>query len=121
MPYRGYDTRVRSYDLSVIPDNVRAKFEVRKPQMLDGQERGQAEIVNVETSVRSVLDAEGVLANFRVMYLNFARALIRAKGHNTGLALQMIAGAEKAKFTAYGLDPALLDRISQIVIGVPPY
>jgi len=119
--YRGYDKRVQNYDLAVIPDNVRAKFEARKTAMVNGQQEAQSEIIAIETAVREKLDEYGVLANFRVPYLNFARALYRAKGHNSGVALQKIATAEKAKFTAYGLDPAILDEIIYIVIGAPAY
>jgi len=121
MPYRSYEIRVRKYELGVIPDNVRAKFEALKPLMLDGQERAQAEIVDIETAVRALLDDNGIMANVRVMYLNFARALYRAKGHNSGLALRKIATAEKAKFVQYGLDPDILDAIIQIVIGTTAY
>jgi len=121
MPYRGYDKRVRNYDLSVIPDNVRAKFDARKPAMLDGQEEWQKTITEKEVAIRKILDDNGVLANFRVMYLNFGRALIRASGHNSGIALRKIASAEKAKFVEYGLVPAILDEICQAVIGALPY
>jgi len=121
MPYRTYETRVRKYELGVIPDNVRAKFEALKPLMLDGQEARQAEIVDIETKIRGVLDDEGIIANMRVMYLNFGRALYRAKGHNSGVALQKMATAEKAKFVQYGLDSAILDKIIYLVIGVPAY
>jgi len=38
MPYRSYETRVRKYELGVIPDNVAAKFTNLKPLMLDGQD-----------------------------------------------------------------------------------
>jgi len=121
MPYRSYEHRIRKYELAIIPDNVRAKFESLKPLMLDAEEGRFQEITNIETAVRDVLDEKGVMANFRVLYLNFARALYRAKGHNSGVALQKIATAEKAKFTAYGLDPDILDEIIYIVIGKPAY
>jgi len=120
-PYRGYDKRWKNYDLSVIPDNVRAKFDARKTTMVDGQQEMQRLLVDIETRIREKLDDNGIIANIRVMYLNFGRALIRAKGHNSGLALRKIAAAEKAKFVQYGLDATLLDEITQIVIGVPPY
>lgn len=116
MPYRTYEKRTRAYDLSVIPDNVRAKFEARKPQMLDGQEEMQRTIVEVETCVREVCDEHGVLGVFRVPYLNFARALIRAKGHNSGLALVNLKNAEKAKFVALGLDADILDEVARCVV-----
>jgi len=121
MPYRGYNKRVKNYDLSVIPDNVRAKFEARKEAMVDGQEEAQSLIVDVETKVREILDNHGIIGNFRIPYLNFARALIRAKGHQSGLALRMVASAEKAKFTTLGCDPAILDEIILKVIGATAY
>lgn len=116
MPYRSYEKRTRNYDLAVIPDNVRAKFEARKSAMLDGQEEAQAMIVEVETCVREVCDEHGIVGNMRIPYLNFARALIRAKGHNSGLALVNIKNAEKAKFTALGLDPDILDEVAKCVV-----
>jgi len=119
--YRDWSTRKRNYEASVIPDNVRAKFEARKSLMVEGQEEAQAEITDIEGKIREVLDEEGVIANFRVMYLNFGRTLYRAKGHNAGLALRKIAAAEKAKFTSYGLDPDILDKIIYIVIGTAAY
>lgn len=119
--YRGYDKRTKNYELSVIPDNVRAKFEARKQAMVDGQQEAQSEIVAIETKVREKLDDYGVIGNFRVPYLNFARALFRAKGHNSGMALRKIATAEKAKFLQYGLDPTILDEIIYIVIGSAAY
>lgn len=121
MPYRTYEIRVRKYELNVIPDVVRTKFDALKPLMLDEQEGRQRELTDIETRVREVLDDNGVPANFRVMYLNFARALYRAKGHNSGVALRKIATAEKAKFTAYGLDPSILDSIIYIVVGAAAY
>jgi len=121
MPYRTYETRVRKYELGVIPDNVAAKFTNLKPLMLDGQEARQAEIVDIETKVRGVLDDAGILGNARIPYLNFARALYRAKGHNSGVALQKVAAAEKAKFTQYGLDTTILDKIIYLVIGMAAY
>jgi len=119
--YRGFDKRTKNYETSVIPDNVRAKFEARKNDMVKGQQEAQSEIVSIETKVREKLDDYGVLANFRIPYLNFARALYRAKGHNSGIALRKIATAEKAKFVQYGLDPTILDEVIYIVIGAAAY
>jgi len=35
MPYRPSELRVRKYNLAVIPDNVRAKFEALKSFMVE--------------------------------------------------------------------------------------
>ncbi len=121
MPYRSYDKRIEAYKAGVIPDVVRAKFEAKKGLMEAGQEEMQKVLTDVEDKVREILDDYGVIGNFRIPYLNFARALIRAKGHNSGLALRKIATAEKAKFTALGLDPEILDKIILVVIGATAY
>jgi len=119
--YRTADIRVRKYDLGVIPDNVRAKFEALKPFMLDYQEVTQSEIVAFETKVKAILDEEGVVGPLRVMYLNFGRALYRASNHQTGSALNTYALAEKAKSVQLGLVAGILDKIAQAVIGWVPY
>lgn len=121
MPYRDENIRTRKYELAVIPDVVSSKFTALKPLMQDLQEARQPEIVTIETCVRQKLDDNGVLGNFRVMYLNFARAIYRASGHNAGIALQKIVTAEKAKFVQYGLDASLLDDVATCVIGAKPY
>jgi len=121
MPYRNADKRVRKYELGVLPDNVRAKFESLKDFMVEQQQAMQAELTAVETAVKEILDDNGIIANMRVMYLNFARALFAKKGHNSGVALQKVAAAEKAKFVTYGLDSSILDQIIYKVIGAAAY
>jgi len=121
MPYRSYETRTRKYDLGLIPTNVEAKFTALKPLMLDGQELTQSQIVTLETRIREKLDDKGIIGNFRVMYLNFGRALYRAKGAQSGVALTKVATAELAKFTEYGLDTEILNEIVNFVIGEAAY
>jgi len=121
MPYRDDQTRTRAYSLGVLPDNVRAAFASKLPLMQDLQESTQAQIVAIEVRIREKLDDMGVLGSFRISYLNFGRALFRAKGSQSGIALQKVATAEKAKFVSYGLDPEILDEIIGFVIGEEAY
>jgi len=121
LPYREFKERVDNYDLAVIPDVVKTKFEARKEAMVDGQNAMQSLIVDFEKAVRSVLDENGILGVLRVPYLNLARACFRAKGHQSGLALRKIAAAEKAKALQMGLDPTIVDEIITKVIGAAPY
>jgi len=121
MPRRTADKRVKAYELGVIPDVVRTKFEAKKDFMVDQQQAQQTALVDIENRVAEVLDANGIIGNFRIPYLNYARALFRAKGHNSGLALVKIADAEKSKFVALGCDPTILDKIKSIVIGEMAY
>jgi hypothetical protein len=121
MPYKDYSERVEKYQLAVIPDNVRAKFNALLPFMIKGQQKQQVILTSIEKDVRSILDDEGIVGNFRIAYLNFARALIRAKGHNSGTALLTTATAEKSKFVALGCKSDVLDKIMQVVLTYPSY
>lgn len=121
MPYRDFTDRVENYDLAVIPDVVKTKFEVRKSKMVQLQQRGQAQLTDVEKMVRDILDENGIFGVARVPYLNLARALFRAKGRQSGLALRKIANAWKQKALAEGLDPTVVDAIVEKVIGAPAY
>jgi len=121
MPYRDEEIRARKYELAIIPDNVAAKFTALKPLMQDLQEARQAEIVTIEVCVREHLDDEGVMGSFRIPYLNFARAIYSKSGSQSGVALQKVVTAEKAKFSSYGLDGDILDTCASCVVGTTPY
>ena len=121
MPYRDFTDRVENYDLAVIPDVVKTKFEQRKQKMVQLQQRGQATLTDIEKRVRDILDENGIFGNFRIPYLNLARALFRASGRQSGLALRKTANAWKQKAIAEGLDPAIVDSIIEAVIGATAY
>lgn len=121
MPYRDEQIRARKYELGVIPSNVEAKFTALKPLMLDLQEARQAEIVLIEKCARGQLDTNGIIGTMRIAYLNFVRAVYRASGAQSGMALQKMVTAEKAKALAYGLDTDLLDSVATCVQGAVEY
>jgi len=121
MPYRDEEIRTRKYELAIIPDNISAKFTALKPLMQDLQEARQAEIVTIEVCTREKMDDAGILGSFRVPYLNFVRALYRASGSQSGVALEKVVTAETAKFTSYGLDPTLLADVATCVHGAVAY
>jgi len=121
MPYRDFTDRVENYELAVIPDVVKAKFEARKSKMVQLQQRGQAVLTDIEKKVRNILDEKGVAGVTRVPYLNLARALLRASGSNSGLALQKVASAWKQKAIAEGLDSEIVDAVIEAVIGAEAY
>lgn len=121
MPYRDVQTRLRKYELGLIPANVEAKFTALKPLMQDLQEARQSEIVMIESCVRSKLDDYGIIGNSRIPYLNFARAIYHHAGSQTGVALQKWVSAEKAKWVEQGFDAAILEDVATCVTGATPY
>jgi len=121
MPYKDASRRVEKYSKVVIPANVSAKFTAYLSDMVTLQQEQQSLIVAMETAVRTILDNNGIIGNFRIAYLNFARALFRAKGSQSDVALFKYADAEKAKWVALGLDADILDKIIASVIGTPTY
>jgi len=121
MPRRSADKRIQAYELGLIPDVVQTKLNAKKNFMVEQEQAMQTALVTMEDRIAEILDNEGIIGNFRIPYLNFGRTLFRAKGHNSGVALQKIASAEKAKWVALGCDPAILDKIATVVIGETPY
>jgi hypothetical protein len=121
MPYRDSQTRLRKYELGVIPANVEAKFTALKPLMVDLQEARQAEIVMIESCVRSKLDDYGIIGNSRIPYLNFVRSIYHHAGAQGGVALQKLVSAEKAKWTEMGFDASVLDDVASCVTGAKAY
>jgi len=121
MPYRTDTVRVEKYGLTVIPDNVRAKFAALLPFMITQQQSLQAQLVVFEQRIRALLDTAGVQGNARIAYLNLGRSLFKHMGSQSGIALRKMATAEKAKFVAYGCDSALCDAIINAVIGAAAY
>jgi len=121
LPYRDAQTRVRKYELGVIPANVEAKFTALKPLMVDLQEARQAEIVMIETCARGKLDDYGIIGNARIGYLNFVRAIYHHAGSQKGIALNKLVSAEKAKWVEMGYDPNILDDLASCVTGAKPY
>lgn len=113
------ERRVTKYSKTVSGDIVKAKFDALKEDMVANMNAMQTLIVDMEMKVGQVLNENGIAGNFRIPYLNFARAIFRASLSYEGNALRTIADAEKAKAVALGLDSTVLDAIIDI-LGVPP-
>jgi len=89
-------------------------------------ERAQAGLNYIHTArelVRPILDEYGITGGQRATYLAFALMLWRHIIRQKGEAAKKYADGLKSYFvTAFGLDPAVLDEIIQVISGwVIPY
>lgn len=112
------ERRVTKYEKTVVPDIVKTKFEALKDIMVANQNAMQSLIVDMEMKVGQILNEKGIAGVERIPYLNFARVIFRASLSYSGAALKTLADAERAKYTALGLDGGVLDAIID-ALGVP--
>ncbi|MCD6487802.1 MAG: hypothetical protein J7K21_01070 [Desulfurococcales archaeon] len=113
----------KKYELKYDGTNVTTRLTSVKDLMDSRYEAAMSTIYDVVERVRDVLAEEGVPSGLWAKYLSFAQRIAKLTFSHKGLTLQNEISAEKSYFvTAYKADPAILDRIIEVVIGVvPPY
>jgi len=113
----------KKYELKYDGTNVTTRLTSVKDLMDSRYEAAVSTIYDVVERVRDVLAEEGVPSGLWAKYLSFAQRIVKLTFSHKGLTLQNEISAEKSYFvTAYNADPAILDRIIEVVIGVvPPY
>jgi len=117
------DDMHKKFELKYDGTNVTNRLNAVKDIMDSRYEAASSVIYNVVETVRDILSEEGVPSGLWAMYISFAEKIAKLTFSHKGLTLQKEVSAEKQHYiTAFGADPALLDRIIEAVIGiVPPY
>ena len=113
----------QKYYLKYDGGNVTTRLTAVKDLMDARYEGATSVIYDVVERVRDILSEEGVPTGLWAKYLSFAQILAKLTFSHKGATLQKEASGVKNYFiTAYKADPAILDRIIEVVIGViPPY
>lgn len=124
MPYvRNLKDMLEKYRAKYVPDTVGARFGAVKSLMDARYESASSPIVNVIETVRNILTENGVPPAYWGMYISFGEILASKAFSHSGAVLEKIAsGLKQAWVTGKGADPAILDKITEAIIGtVPPY
>jgi len=122
MPYRGYTVRIKKWSAKFDPDTIRNRFSQVKDIAYDQAEEQFANLVAFEKDVKHRLNELGVPVIQIPWYLNVARQIYRAMQRHTGKTLEAEIKVVKATWTARGLDPAIIDEVTKIMVGyVPTY
>ena len=113
----------KKYEKKFNPTVVGTRFTDIRDLALERAQAGLNAIGTVRDLVRPLLDEYGIAGGERGTYLAFATTLYRHIARQKGEVAKKTASGLKSYFvTSYGLDPAVLDDIIEIVSGwVIPY
>ena len=108
---RPASVRIRKYTQKFDPTVVSARFTALKDLAVEQFQTHAADLEGLEVLVKTAI-SDRVTNPLEVpQYLDFARELYRLTKTHSGRVLVAEANAFKAKWTARGLDPAILDLI----------
>ena len=113
----------RKYSAKFNPTVIGTRFTDVKDVALERAQEGLNAVATIRELVKPILESKGIAGGQKATYLAFATALLRHVLRNKGQSAINIAHGLKSYYvTAYGLDPAVLDDIIQVVVGwAPPY
>ena len=121
--YRTGIDMFKKYQKKYNPTVIGTRFTDVQEVALERAQDGLNYVHTVRELVRPILDEYGITGGARATYLAFALALWRHIIRQKGASAKKYADGLKAYYvTAFGLDPAVLDEIIQVVSGwVMPY
>lgn len=103
--------RIKKYENKVTGDVVKARIDALKSTMVEQQQSRFAELENVEMTVKSIVEPEGIPTIMIPHYLNFARELYALSQRFSGATLNNEAKLVFDKWKARGLIVNLLKAI----------
>jgi len=117
---KGSELRLRKYDAKVVHPVIRARFEALKPMMVEQEAVKFTELVNLEETVKPILEAEGVETILFPFYYSYARMLYRVGVNFTGTTRDIEVQIIYEKWSARGLVKAILQDIARVLgITIP--
>jgi len=109
--------RVEKFRLKTPADQTGARYGAVKDIAVGRYVEGAGIITAVRERVREILEREGVPSGFHGVYYAFGFKLTKAALSHSGATLQAIVAGLKEWFVAKGADPAILDKIINLIIG----
>ena len=103
--------RIKKYEGKVVGDVVKARFDALKETMAEQQEVRFSDLVNLENTVKGIVEPQGVPTILIPHYLNFGRELYSLTQRFSGVTLNTEATLVFQKWKARGLQVALLKAI----------
>jgi len=113
----------KKYNVKFNPAVIGTRFTDVRDLALERAQEGLNLVGVVRDLIRPLLDQYGIAGGERATYLAFATALLRhIIRQKADVAKKTATGLKSYYVDAYGLDPAVLDDIIEIVSGwVIPY
>ncbi|RLG76830.1 MAG: hypothetical protein DRO14_03220 [Thermoprotei archaeon] len=109
--------RVEKFKAKTPADQTGTRYGAVKELASGRYIEGAGIITAVRERVRDILEREGIPASDHGVYYAFAfKAVSKALSHSD-TELETIIEGLKAWFTAKGADPAMLDKIANLIVG----
>jgi hypothetical protein len=103
--------RIKKYEGKVVGDVVKARFDALKETMAEQQSVRFSDLVNLEQTVKGIVEPQGVPTILIPHYLNFGRELYSLTSRFSGTTLDNEALLVFQKWKARGLAVAILKSI----------
>jgi len=103
--------RVKKYENKITGDVVKARIDALKDVMVEQQSVRFSDLVNLENTIKSIIEPEGVPTIMIPHYLNFGRELYSLTQRFSGATLDTEAKLVFDKWKARGLTVNLLKAI----------
>ena len=103
--------RIKKYTGKVVGDVVKARFDALKETMAEQQSVRFSDLVNLENTVKSIVEPQGVATILIPHYLNFGRELYSLTQRFSGATLNTEATLVFQKWKARGLSVDILKAI----------
>jgi len=109
--------RVEKFKAKTPPDQTGTRYGAVKELASGRFIEGAGVIAAVRERVRDILEREGIPASDHGVYYAFAfKCASKALSHS-GVELAAVVEGIKAWFVAKGADPAVLDKIANLIVG----
>jgi len=120
---RTFGDMYRKWKAKFDPDTIAARFEQVKDIAAERYEYAVSYIATVVDNVKALLNNLDVPPAQQGPYIALAQRLVKYSFKHGGATLQRLASGLKSEFvTAYGLDPTIVDKVIELVLGsTPPY
>jgi hypothetical protein len=105
--------RIKKYQGKVVGDVVKARFDALKDTMAEQQEVRFSDLVNLENTVKGIVEPQGEPTILIPHYLNFGRELYSLTSRFSGASLANEAQLVYIKWKTRGLKPEILKTIAQ--------
>ncbi|RLE65536.1 MAG: hypothetical protein DRJ38_03560 [Thermoprotei archaeon] len=109
--------RVQKFTAKTPADVTGTRYGAVKDLAVNRYIEGAGIFYAVRERVRDILEREGVPATVHGIYYAFALQLTRYALSHYGPELEKIAEGLKLRFVGKGADPAILDKIANLIVG----
>lgn len=109
--------RATKFSKKTAPDRVGARYDASKEIAVERYGEAVSVRFAVQEMVRNLLSTKGVPPGQQGVYYAFAFMVLSKRWSHTGDAFEKFVEGIKARFVAFGADPAILDSIMTLFTG----